>query len=146
MPKRNMNSGEENLNEDNSFEEQKIFGKPRITNNRSKSPNYLFPTYMKEVKMNFEKEGFEANKEQPEEQVELYKASGANTLRVPEFTDLPTVEGKNRLSLLHVIYFYLFAAAIENIDEHVIKVQENMLGEVEDDEFSEDYEEELLIK
>lgn len=37
-------------------------------------------------------------------------------------------------------------ASIGDISTHVIEVQNNLLGEVEDEEFSEDYEEELLIK
>lgn len=37
-------------------------------------------------------------------------------------------------------------SSIKDLTEHFVEVQNNLLGEVEDEEFSEDYEEELMIK
>ena len=100
--KRKANREDENLNEDDNFEEEKILKKHRMTNHRSRSPDLSQPSYMREFKMNFNKDDRdEETKETKEiketkEQKEPKRSkdnSGAKTSRLVDFGEQPLTEG-----------------------------------------------------
>ena len=94
--KRKTNKEDENLNEDDNFEEEKILKKHKMTNHRSKSPDFSQPSYMREFKMNFSKDDRDEEIKETKEQKEPKRSkdnSGAKTSRLVDYGEQPLTEG-----------------------------------------------------